>query len=121
MPTAGVDVSSRTHGGGSFAVLFDNELHDWKTSNQANPYFARLGILFGKSRIMFVLEPHGPTAASDFARAHVLVGGAPVNQEYADVVGADGYASDATRATNGLPSAAHVSSVRDRAASHSCG
>ena len=29
----------------------------------------------------------------------VLVGGAPVTQEYADVVGADGYAADAASAT----------------------
>jgi methanogenic corrinoid protein MtbC1 len=28
----------------------------------------------------------------------VMVGGAPVTQEYADVVGADGYASDASAA-----------------------
>lgn len=78
MPAAGVDVSSRTYSGGSLAVLYENELHDWKTVNQANAYFARLGILFGKSRIMFVLEPHEPTIASDFARAHVLVSGTPV-------------------------------------------
>ena len=29
----------------------------------------------------------------------IMVGGAPVTQEYADVVGADGYAADATAAT----------------------
>jgi 5-methyltetrahydrofolate--homocysteine methyltransferase len=29
----------------------------------------------------------------------ILVGGAPVTQEYADVVGADGYAADASTAT----------------------
>jgi methanogenic corrinoid protein MtbC1 len=28
----------------------------------------------------------------------IMVGGAPVTQEYADVVGADGYASDASAA-----------------------
>jgi hypothetical protein len=75
---AGTDVSSRTASGGSLSVLYDNELHDWRTGNQANPFFARLGVLFGKSRIAFVLEPKGPTVASDFARAHVLVGGRPV-------------------------------------------
>jgi Histidine kinase-, DNA gyrase B-, and HSP90-like ATPase len=74
----GTDVSSRTAGGGSIAVLFQNELHDWRTGGQANPYFARLGILFGKPRIGFVLEPLGTTISSDFARAHVLVGGKPV-------------------------------------------
>lgn len=74
----GTDVSSRTTSGGSLAVLFQNELHDWRMSNQANPYFARLGVLFGKPRIAFILEPLGTTIASDFARAHVLVGGAPV-------------------------------------------
>jgi hypothetical protein len=78
MPSSGTDVSSRTHGGGSFAVLYDNELHDWKTTNHANAFFARLGILFGKSRIMFILEPQGPTFSADFARAHVLMGGSPV-------------------------------------------
>lgn len=74
----GTDVSSRTASGGSFAVLYENELHDWKTGNQANAFFARLGILFGKSRVALVLEPEGTTVASDFARAHVLVGGVPV-------------------------------------------
>jgi 5-methyltetrahydrofolate--homocysteine methyltransferase len=29
----------------------------------------------------------------------IMVGGAPVTQEYADAVGADGYASDAATAT----------------------
>ena len=77
-PTEGTDVSSRTNSGGSLAVLYQNELHDWKTSNHANPYFAHLGVLFGKSRVAFVLEPEGPTVSSDFARAHALVGGAPV-------------------------------------------
>ncbi|HET7446090.1 MAG TPA: ATP-binding protein [Solirubrobacterales bacterium] len=74
----GSDVSTRTASGGSLSVLFQNELHDWRIGNQANPYFARMGILFGKTRIGFVIEPRGTTIASDFARAHVLVGGAPV-------------------------------------------
>jgi hypothetical protein len=79
LPTGpGSDVSTRTASGGSLAVLFQNELHDWRLSNQANPYFARMGVLFGKTRIGFVLEPLGTTIASDFARAHVLVGGTPV-------------------------------------------
>jgi hypothetical protein len=75
---AGTDVSSRTASGGSIAILYQNELHDWRTSSQANPFFARLGILFGKPRIAFVLEPLGSTISSDFARAHVLVGGTPI-------------------------------------------
>jgi hypothetical protein len=83
---AGSDVSSRTSGGGSIAVLFQNELHDWRTSTQANPFFARLGVLFGKPRIAFVLEPTGGTVASDFARAHVLVGGRPVFESDAWIV-----------------------------------
>lgn len=74
----GTDVSTRTASGGSLAVLFQNELHDWRIGNQANPYFARMGILFGKTRIGFIVEPLGSTIASDFARAHVLVGGTPV-------------------------------------------
>src|SRR5205823_6211632 len=67
----GTDVSTRTSSGGSIAVLYQNELHDWRGSSQANPYFARLGVLFGKPRIGFVLEPLGGTITSDFARAHV--------------------------------------------------
>jgi hypothetical protein len=80
LPPAGTgsDVSSRTAGGGSLAVLFQNELHDWRTSSGANAYFARLGVLFGKPRIGFVLEPLGSTITSDLARAHVLVGGRPL-------------------------------------------
>jgi hypothetical protein len=74
----GSDVSTRTAGGGSLAVLFQNELHDWRVSGQANPFFARLGIIFGKTRIAFVLEPLGAGIASDFARAHVLVNNRPV-------------------------------------------
>jgi hypothetical protein len=74
----GSDVSTRTAGGGSLAVLFQNELHDWRVSGQANPFFARLGVIFGKTRIAFVLEPLGAGIASDFARAHVLVSGRPV-------------------------------------------
>jgi hypothetical protein len=79
LPTGpGTDVSSRTYGGGSLAVLYQGELHDWRTSSQANPFFARLGILFGKNRVAFVLEPKGRGITSDFARAHVLVDGTPV-------------------------------------------
>jgi hypothetical protein len=74
----GSDVSSRAPSGGSVAVLFQNELHDWRVSNQANPYFARMGVVFGKTRIAFVIEPLGTTITSDFARAHVLTGGTPV-------------------------------------------
>lgn len=74
----GTDVSTRTSSGGSVAVLYQNELHDWRIGGQANPYFARLGVLFGKPRIGFVLEPLGGTITSDFARAHVLAGGKPV-------------------------------------------
>ncbi len=55
----GTDVSSRTASGGSIAVLYQNELHDWRMSNQANPFFARLGVIFGKPRVGFVLEPLG--------------------------------------------------------------
>jgi hypothetical protein len=79
-PEGGVDVSTRTASPGSVSVLFQNELHDWQQSNQANAYFARLGVLFGKSRIGFILEPLGSTISSDFARAHVLIGGTPVFQ-----------------------------------------
>lgn len=77
-PGPGNDLTSRTYGGGSLAVLYQNELHDWRTGGQANPYFARLGIIFGKQRIAFVLEPVGDGISSDFARAHVLLAGRPV-------------------------------------------
>lgn len=90
----GTDVSSRTESGGSLAVLYQNELHDWRTSNQGNPYFARLGILFGKSRIAFIIEPLGTTVTSDFARAHVLVGGKPVFESDAWLVWAEQFRSD---------------------------
>ena len=79
LPTGpGTDVSTRTASGGSIAVLYQNELHDWRIGSAANPYFARIGVIFGKPRIGFVLEPLGGTVTSDFARAHVLVGGTPV-------------------------------------------
>jgi hypothetical protein len=86
---AGTDVSSRTASGGSIAVHYDNELHDWRTGGQANPFFARLGVLFGKTRVAFVLEPLGSTITSDFARAHVLVGGKPVFESDAWLLWAD--------------------------------
>lgn len=90
LPTGpGSDVSTRTASGGSIAVLFQNELHDWRQGNQANPFFARLGVLFGKNRIAFALEPLGTTVTSDFARAHVLVGGKPVFESPAWLVWAD--------------------------------
>jgi hypothetical protein len=80
LPAAGPgnDITSRTVGGGSLAVLFQNELHDWRIGGQSNPYFARLGVIFGKSRVAFVIEPQGKDVSSDFARAHVLVSGKPV-------------------------------------------
>jgi hypothetical protein len=77
-PGAGNDLTSRTYGGGSLGVLYQNELHDWRTGGPANPYFARLGIIFGKQRVAFVLEPVGDGISSDFARAHVLLTGRPV-------------------------------------------
>lgn len=79
LPTGpGSDVSTRTASGGSLSVCYQNELHDWHSSSQANPHFARLGVLFGKQRVGFVLEPDAGAATSDFARAHVLVGGTSV-------------------------------------------
>jgi hypothetical protein len=95
LPTGpGSDVSSRTFSGGSVAVLFQNELHDWRASNQANPFFARLGVLYGKTRIAFVIEPKGETITSDFARAHVLVGGTPLFQSDAWLLWADQFRTD---------------------------
>jgi hypothetical protein len=48
-----------------------------------------LGILFGKPRIAFVLEPLGGTISSDFARAHILIGGKPVFESDAWLVWTD--------------------------------
>jgi hypothetical protein len=90
MPSGGgSDPTSRTAGSGSIAVLFQNELHDWRTGAQANPYFARLGVVFGKNRISFVMEPLGSMISSDFARAHVLVGGQPILESDAWLVWAE--------------------------------
>jgi hypothetical protein len=90
----GTDVSSRTASAGSLAILYQNELHDWHIGNQANPVFARLGVLFGKNRIGFIIEPKGETVASDFARAHVLVGGTPVLQSDTWLVWAEQFRAD---------------------------
>jgi methylmalonyl-CoA mutase cobalamin-binding domain/chain len=47
---------------------------------------------------MFKVNIHALTKAGLRDRVIVMVGGAPVTQEYADVVGADGYAADASTA-----------------------
>jgi methylmalonyl-CoA mutase cobalamin-binding domain/chain len=47
---------------------------------------------------MFKANIHALTKAGLRERVIVMVGGAPVTQEYADVVGADGYAADASAA-----------------------
>ena len=85
----GTDLSSRTASGGSLAICYQDELHDWRTSNQANPFLARLGVLFGKNRFGFILEPIGADVTSDFARAHVLIGGRPVLESDGWLVWAD--------------------------------
>ncbi len=89
LPSKGSDVSSRTNSGGSLAIAYQNELHDWRTTNQANPFLARMGVLFGKNRFAFVVEPTGPIVTSDFARAHVLIDGKPVLETGAWLVWAD--------------------------------
>lgn len=95
LPTGpGTDVSTRTASGGSIAVLFHNELHDWRMGGQSNPFFGRLGVLFGKTRIAFALEPLGSTISSDFARAHVLVGGTPVFESEAWLVWSDQFRAE---------------------------
>lgn len=90
----GSDVSTRTASGGSVAVLYQNELHDWRTGSQANPFFARMGVLFGKTRIGFVIEPLGSTVAADFARAHVLVNRKPLFESDAWLVWSDQFRAD---------------------------
>lgn len=47
---------------------------------------------------MFKANIHALTKAGLRGEVMVMVGGAPVTQEYADVVGADGYAADASAA-----------------------
>ncbi len=47
---------------------------------------------------MFKVNIHEMTKAGLREQVIVMVGGAPVTQEYADVVGADGYAADASTA-----------------------
>jgi len=47
---------------------------------------------------MFKVNIHALTKAGLRDQVIVMVGGAPVTQEYADVVGADGYAADASSA-----------------------
>ncbi len=74
----GTEVARRTTGGGSLAILFQNELLDWRVGGHANPFFARLGVIFGKTRIAFVLEPLGVGVTSDFARSHVLITHQPI-------------------------------------------
>jgi hypothetical protein len=76
-------LTPHTNGPGSFATLFQNELHDWRTNNGANPWFARFGITVGKHRVFLVLEPLGDLVHSDFARARVLLDGAPVMEHEA--------------------------------------
>ncbi|MGC2222435.1 MAG: ATP-binding protein, partial [Methylocella sp.] len=93
LTTSGSDVSTRTSSGGSIAVLYQNELHDWKSSSQANPYFARMGVLFGKTRIGIIIEPLGGNVTSDFARSHVLIGGTPVFEHDALLTWADQFRS----------------------------
>lgn len=94
LPAEGIDVSTRTYGTGSMAVLFQNELHDWRVGAQANPYFARMGVIYGKNRIGFVIEPLGDLVRSDFARAHVLVSGTPVLEHDAWHVWADQFRAE---------------------------
>jgi 5-methyltetrahydrofolate--homocysteine methyltransferase len=47
---------------------------------------------------MFKVNIHELNKAGLRDEVIVMVGGAPVTQEYADVVGADGYAADASTA-----------------------
>ena len=44
----------------------------------------------------------------------IMVGGAPVTQEYADAVGADGYAADAADGDEARQGAARASAARSR-------
>ena len=74
----GTDVSSRTASGGSLAILYQNELHDWRVSNQASPFFVPASACCSARRgSVLVFSLKGDTISSDFARAHVLVWKAP--------------------------------------------
>jgi hypothetical protein len=94
----GIDLSTRTSSGGSMAVLYQNELHDWRSGSQANAHLARLGILYGKSRLGFVVEPLGGLVTPDFARAHVLVGGRPTFETEAWLMWAEQFRQDTPEA-----------------------
>lgn len=76
-------LTPHTNGPGSMATLFQNELHDWRTGNAANPWFARFGVTVGKHRVFLVIEPLGDLVHSDFARARVLLEGVPVMEHEA--------------------------------------
>jgi len=67
------NVSSRTLAGGSFGVLYGGEIFDWRNSSNANHLFARVGIMYAKSRIGLLLEPNHDDATDDFARKQVHV------------------------------------------------
>lgn len=67
------NVSSRTFAGGAFGVLYNGEIFDWRNSSNANHLFARVGIMYAKSRIGLLLEPNHNDATDDFARKQVLV------------------------------------------------
>ncbi|GJM21197.1 MAG: hypothetical protein DHS20C15_11120 [Planctomycetota bacterium] len=105
---SGSDVSSRTASGGSLAVLYQNELHDWRQSSQASPFFARLGVLFGKNRIAFVIEPLGERVASDFARAHVLIDGKPFFESSAWLAWADQFRENVPDAITSIMAEEHA-------------
>jgi hypothetical protein len=90
LPTQNADVTTRTVGGGSLAVLFQNELHDWRRGSQANPLFAQMGITYAKGRFGFALEVLDEChVQSDFARSSVNLDGTPVFQAEAWPVWAD--------------------------------
>ena len=76
-------LTAHTHGSGSLAVLYQNELHDWRTGNGASPWFARFGLTVGKNRVFLVVEPLSDRIHSDFARARVLLEGSPMMEHEA--------------------------------------
>ncbi|MEI6219869.1 MAG: corrinoid protein [Actinomycetes bacterium] len=66
--------------------------------NEHNPDIVGMSAFLTTTMPMFKVNIHEITKAGLRDKVMIMVGGAPVTQEYADVVGADGFASDASTA-----------------------
>ncbi len=66
--------------------------------NEHKPDIVGMSAFLTTTMPMFKVNIHEITKAGLRDQVMIMVGGAPVTQEYADVVGADGFASDASTA-----------------------